>query len=206
MSVRISQKTALVSVGLVVTLVLVYLALFESIPVNRSPITIRDPQESGIPPDFNALSLTGWQDRDSYVATLTVLGSVQTTGVIHAGILVKDLGSLPGETYVYDLEYSLGEERNYGTPTTRMGDSLTFRFPMRTLGPQTYVVGLDAALFGPDSNDYVVETPRENLSIARLLVLPLGADVLGIAATLTTVMTLALLTRQSAKVRLRAPR
>ena len=53
------------------------------------------------------------------------------------------------------------------------------------------MVGLDAALFGPDSTDYMVETPRENLLIARLLIIPLGADALGIAATITAVMTLA---------------
>jgi len=87
-----------------------------------------------------------------------------------------------------------------------MGDSLTFRFPLHTLGPQTYVVGLDAALFGPDSTDYMVETPRENLLIARLLIIPLGADALGIAATITAVMTLALLIRPPPQLRFRASR
>jgi len=204
--VRIRPRTVLVSVGLAATLALGYLAFFELIPVNRSPISITDPAEPGIPPDFNAVSLTGRQDQDTYVVTLGVLGTVQTTGVIHVGILVQQLRSQPGGTFVYDLKYALGGEMNYGTPTARFGNSLTFQFPLRTLGAQTYVVGLDAALFGPNSNDYVVETPRENLAIARLLVLPIGADAFGIAATLTAVMTLVLLIRPFAQPRFRALR
>jgi hypothetical protein len=204
--VRIRRRTVLVSVGLAATLALGYLAFFEMIPVNRSPISITDPDEPGIPPDFNAVSLTGREDHDTYVVTLAVLGTVQTTGPIHVGILVQELRSPPGGTFVYDLKYALGGEMNYGTPTTRFGNSLTFRFPLRTLGAQTYVVGLDAVLFGPNSDDYVVETPRENLAIARLLVLPIGADALGIAATLTAVMTLVLLIRPFAQPRFRALR
>jgi len=90
-SVKIRRRTALISVGLAATLALGYLTLFELIPVNRSPITITDPAEPGIPPDFNAVSLTGRQDQDTYVVTLTVLGTVQTTGVIHVGTLVQEL-------------------------------------------------------------------------------------------------------------------
>jgi hypothetical protein len=131
---------------------------------------------------------------------LSVAGSVRADGGYNVGILVQDTNE-PGQTYVYDLKYGLGREMNFGTPTFRSQDSLTFYFPLRLLGHETYIVGLDGVAFAPDTTSYVVEMPRENLRIVRLLVLPLGLGPWIAAAVLMAAATSALTVRAFRRTR-----
>lgn len=185
---RLPRKTAFAILAAVVsaTLLLAAVAFLARIPVHRSPIQIADAFDSGIERDFDAILLGGRQVGGTYVVTLTVAGVVQESGY-NVGLLVQDLGGSYG-TSVYELSYQLGQEKSYGIPTVRAGNSLTFRFPLKLLAENTYVVGLDAALFGTHTNDYVVEGPRENLRIERLLALPIDSSVFAVAAATLAIL------------------
>lgn len=187
---RSSIAAILLALGLGATAALVSLAILATIPVQRSPVHIADPDEPDVPDDFDALLLRGQLEDDAYVVTLVVAGVVQDSRYI-VGVLVKDLGEAWGP-YVYQLEYHSGAEENYGTPTTRSGDSLTFRFSLSHLSRDAYIVGLDANVFGPlgqDSHDNVKEGPREALQIQRILAPTVNPGLLGIAAAITATAT-----------------
>ena len=188
MSTRFHVGGAALVAGMFATLLLAAVAFLASLPVHRSPVQIADALDSEIEPDFDALLLQGQQEGGTYVVTLTVAGVVQESNY-NIGVLVQDLGGIYG-TYVYELTYQLGQEESYGSPTVRAGNSLTFRFPLNLLAGNTYVVGLDAAIFGPDTNDYVVAGLRESLRIQRLLALPIDSGLLAVAAATLAILTI----------------
>ncbi len=199
MTARVRLRAAYLTVGLAATVILAAVAFLAWIPVHRSPIYIVDSAEPDIPPDFDALLLRGQQEGETFVVTLSVAGVVQAS-LYNVGVLVQDLGR-PGETYVYELEYQSGEEKNYAIPTIRDGNSLTFRFPLKTLSKNAYIVGLDAAIFGPDTTDYFVEGRRESLRIQRLLPLPVDSALLIAAAAAIAVVTIVARIRTLGRIR-----
>ena len=188
MSERFRGRGILLAAGLAVALLLAALAFLTWLPVHRSPVQIADPSDPGTAPAFDALLLRGQQEGGTYIITLVMAAVVQDSGY-DVGVLVQDLGR-PGDTYVYGLKYQFGEEKNYGVPTIRAGNSLTFRFPLNLLATNTYVVGLDATTFGPEMTDYVVEVPREALRIERLLPLPLDSGLLAVASATVGIFTI----------------
>jgi len=190
MSARFSGRPLPFVASLATALILAALAFLTWVPVHRSPVQIVDPSDPGIAPEYDALLLRGQRDGGTYIITLVVAGAVQDSRYT-VGVLVQDLGR-PGETYVYDLEYQFGKEKNYGVPTMRGHDSLTFQFPLALLTPNTYVVGLDAVTWGPEGSDYVVEGPQEALRIERLLSLPIDPGLLWVASAFLGILTLIL--------------
>lgn len=187
---RYSAGRIALALGLGATVVLATFAILTWLPVHRSPIQIVDPLDPEMAPDFDALLLQGERESGDYVVTLSVAGVAQASRYV-VGILVQDLGR-PGDTYVYSLELQFDEEENYGIQTARAGSSLTFWFPLDRLGRDTYIVGLDAVSFGDTSDDYVVEGPRENLRIERLLPLPIDPALFAAAPALALIGTLVL--------------
>ncbi len=185
------QIEAFTALGLALAVGLAAVAALGWAPSHRSPITIQDAEDEGIPPEFDALLLEGHLSSPYFIATLTVRGVVQPNRYV-VGILVQDRGQ-QGETYVYSLDYALGREGNYGIPTILDGNSLSFLFPLDRLGAEAYIVGLDAAVFGVEGEafyeDYVVERPREELQIQRILPLPLDPLLLVVVAMVIMVLT-----------------
>ncbi len=193
MSTRLPAGAIALTVGLAAAVGLATLAFLAWVPVHRSPIQLVDAADPDIAADFDALLLRGQQESGTYVITLTVRGVVQNSRY-NVGVLVQD-GRRPGLTYVYDLEYQRGAEKNYGLPAVRAGNALTLEFPMNLLSGDTYIVGLDATAFGPDRFDYVVEGPQEGLRIQRLLALPIDPALLMAAAAGIGIVTIALRVR-----------
>ncbi len=181
-------------VGLASAIALATMGFLGLIPTHRTPIEIQDPLDMDVPADFDAVRLDGRVDGEVYVATLTVRGAIQPSRYV-VGVLVQDVGN-PGDTYVYNMDYIFGEEDNYGVPTVREGDSLSFLFPLSLLGGDTYVVGLDAFIFGPETGEFkgdsVKEVTREDLRIAHILRLPLHPVILIAGAIGLVISTLVL--------------
>ena len=168
---RPRRRRAIIA-GFAAVVILLTLASLSWNPVHRSAIRIHDPLEDDIPPDYDAVLLQGRIEGDTFVITLTVAGTVQTSRYI-----VNVVGRDPGpqvRPHIYKLEYRFGVEESYGVPATREADTLTFRFPLSLLFESAYIVGLEAVIFTPgDSIDFVQERPREDLGVSSLLPLPL---------------------------------
>ncbi len=163
-------------------------------PAHRSPIRIQDPLEDDIPPDFDAILLSGRIDGDTFVITLTVEGTVQPSRYI-----VNVVGRDPGpreRPNIYKLHYMFGAERSYGIPATREANVLTFLFPMSLLFDGAYIVGLEAVIFTPgDPIDFVQERPREDLEVSSLLPVPFDPKFLFGAGVVLAVLSVLVLKR-----------
>ncbi len=187
-------RTKAIIVSFAAVVILLTLASLSWNPVHRSAIRIQDPLEDDIPPDYDAILLSGRMDGDTFVITLTVEGTVQPSRYI-----VNVVGRDPGpqeRPHIYKLEYMEGGEHFYGIPATREANTLTFRFPMSLVFEGTYIVGLEAVIFTPgDPRDFVQERPREDLGVSSLLPLPLDPAILFVAGVgLAVISVLALMT------------
>lgn len=151
-----------------------------------------DPEELDVPDDYDIIMLEGELSGDTYVATLTVAGEIQTESCFYrVGIWVKDIGR--ARTYVYDLMYVEGEERNYDVPVVREGSALTFEFPLSLLSSDAYIVGLSALTYWPEettSTREYLEIPSDEYAIPHLLELPFSPFVLFVASVLCMLIAL----------------
>ncbi len=162
-------------------IVLAILATLAWIPTHRNVISIRDPDEVGIPDDYDALLLEGRIEGDSFQIELVVAGTIQESGY---NVNVVGRGPPYPEPHIYRLEYESGVEENYGIPVAKDGNTLRFTFPMSLLLEGAYIVGLEAVVFSTDTSDVVKEAPREVLRVPSVFPLPFN-PVLLIAASIT---------------------
>jgi len=179
------EVAAVVVVGLVLTA----LGAFALVPVNRSHVLIQDSQDDTITADYDALLLKGdLQNGNTFVIELTVRGTIQPNyaigddGSIHMPayqieLLTKEKSS-DRDTAVYLLSYLDGVERNYGFPAQATASVLRLEFPTRGLLPSLHIVGVEAAVFSAESQDYVEEAPRESLQVQKAITLPVNPYVI----------------------------
>jgi hypothetical protein len=179
--------------AIVVGIVFATLSVLAMAPVNRSHVLIEDSEDVSIPADYDALLLKGdLQQGNTFVIELTVRGTIQpnyaigTDSSIHMPayqieLLTKEKSS-DKVTVVYLLSYLDGVEKNYGFPAQATASVLRLEFPTRALLPGLHIVGVEAAVFSVESQDYVQEAPRESLQVQKAIALSINPYVILAAA------------------------
>lgn len=176
-----TARLRLIGLGLIGLLVLAALTSLAYVPAHRSTVRISDPQDPGLPPEFDAALLEASLEGRTYVVTLSLFGPAQPSGY-DVFILGQESGQSLGP-HVYRLEFQFGKEENYGVATERDGNRLIVRFPTDLLIDGAYIVGLEAMTATIDGTDYVRERPREELTVQPVLALPFDPSFLLLAST-----------------------
>lgn len=183
--------TPLLALALVVVLLL--LAILQSVSVHMGDVMIEDPDEPDVPDDYDCVLLEGKTGAHYLHITLTVKGQVQTGNYVGALALFRyDVGvwarDPDTEPFVYSLKYIEGEEQNYGVETRVDGDKLMFEFPLSFVRSGAYIVGLSAVVYNDETWDIVSEEEARNAEIQKLITLPGGPLVMVVVAVLIGVV------------------
>lgn len=183
--------TSLVALGLVVVLLL--LAVLQSVSVHIDEVMVEDPDEPDVPDDYDCVLLEGRTGARYLHITLTVKGLIQSGNYVgplalfryDVGVWARDPDTEP---FVYSLKYIEGEEKNYGVETQVDGDKLMFEFPLSFVRSGAYIVGLSAVVYNEETWDIVGEEEARNAEIQKLVTLPLGPSAMVVAAILIGVV------------------
>lgn len=179
MPIRTSMKAVIIAL-LAIGVFCIMVGLAAHTAIHRPSILMTDLEEADVPDDYDIIRLEGEQSGDTYMATLTVAGEIQTESCSYrVGVWAKSIGR--SGAYVYDLLYVEGKEQHYSVPVTREGSALAFEFPLSLLDSNAYIVGLSAGTYWPESNTSTheyLENPSDEYTISHLLELQLSPYVL----------------------------